>query len=58
MFLENQDTTIDVPLSCNDTVIGMIKFETYSNKEKIVTGSEDGKYPHVKQGCNVCKGTH
>ena len=57
LFLENEDTTVNIPLTCNDTVVGMIKFETFSQKEA-VSAPVDSKYPHVKQGCVVCKDTH
>ena len=30
LFLENQDSTVNIPLNCEDEVVGIIKFETFS----------------------------
>lgn len=57
LFLEKADATVNVPLKDGDAVVGMIKFETFSAQKEVVL-STDSKYPHVKQGCNVCKDTH
>lgn len=58
LFLENGDATVNVPLTRDDVVVGMVKFETYHEKQVIATTPVDSKYPHVKQGCIVCKDTH
>lgn len=57
MFLDNGDATINIPLTRDDIVLGMLKFETFTPNQAIVV-STDSKYPHVKQGCAVCKDTH
>lgn len=32
LFLENGDATVNVPLTRDDVVVGMVKFETYHEK--------------------------
>ena len=57
MFLDSGDADVNIPVSKNGKVVGMIKFETFVLKTP-TNIKEDSKHPHVKIGCVVCKDTH
>lgn len=57
IILESGDAEVNIPVSRNGKVVGMVKFETFA-KKTTTTVNEDSKHPHVKVGCVVCKDTH